>query len=68
VRNLPLAADEPIDPGELLGHPLIELDCVVEGVGDLSVEPGRVRPQAEVERAPLEGKQKAGLSGSCLLA
>ena len=49
--DLALLADDPADPLQLVGHPLVELDHLVEGVGDLAGDARPVERQANREIA-----------------
>jgi len=58
VGDLALPADHLAQPLELLGHAVVELDHVVERLGDLAVDPGQRARQAHREVAAPEGAQR----------
>jgi hypothetical protein len=57
VVDLALAADGLAQPLELAGHPVVELDHVVERLGDLAVDAAMAARQADGEVASPEGAQ-----------
>ena len=50
-RDLAFLTDDAAEPLELLGHALVQLDHVVERVGDLAVHAFQVDRQADGEVA-----------------
>ncbi len=55
--DLALLADDPADPLELLGHPLVQLDDFVERIGDLAGDARPVEGQPHGEVTLLQGGQ-----------
>ena len=57
LADLAFLADHLRDAVELAGEPLVQLDDVVEGLGDLAVDAGQVERQADGEIPFSEGPQ-----------
>ncbi|HEV7159367.1 MAG TPA: hypothetical protein VGN38_13500 [Caulobacteraceae bacterium] len=57
VIDLALASDHLAEALELLGHPVVEFDHFIEGLGDLAIGPGQPARQAHREIAAAEGAQ-----------
>ena len=55
--DLALLADHVAEPLELPGDPVVQLDDVVEGLGDLAIDAGQVARQADRE-VPLPKRAK----------
>ncbi len=55
--DLAFLADHPADPLQLVGHPLVELDHLIEGVGHLAGHARPVQRQADREVSLLQGGQ-----------
>ena len=58
LAELALLADDAAEAGQLLGHPLVQLDDLVEGVGHLAGDAGPVERQADDRSALLQGGQR----------
>src|SRR5258706_14396015 len=59
LGDLAFAADDAAEALELLGHALVQLDDIVEGVGDLAFEPVEIDRQACREVALFERGESA---------
>ena len=59
LAGLAFAADDLADMFELLRHPLVGGDDLVEGVGDLAGEAGAGRPAVRTEKSPTRTACKA---------
>ncbi len=56
--DLAFLADRAADPGEFARHAFVQLENIVERVGDLARDPGLVNRQANRKIAVLEGDQR----------